>query len=424
MEPLVPGVCSEVGRLRTVLVHRPGAALERLTPANRSDFLFDDVVWVERAAAEHDAFTEVLSSRGVEVLHFTEMLAGAFAASVQAREEAISSAVSSYTVGLSMVSELQAYLRELSPARLAATLIGGLLVSEVDGIDVEALRRRSLGAVLAEPQSFVLPPLPNTLFTRDSSAWLYGGVVLPPLFWAARRMEVVLVSLIYRFHPRFVAADFHFWYPSAGDTARFPLEDFSQGSSLEGGDVMPIGNRTVLIGLGERSTGRMVEHVASSLFTAGEADRVIVCRMAQQRAYMHLDTVMTFVDYDAVTLFPPVIEDMQVFSVRPGDSADSFEVTEEKGILEACADALGVPRIRTIETGGDHFQAAREQWDDANNVVAIEPGVVIAYSKNVHTNAKLRAAGIEVLEIDGSELGKGRGGGHCMTCPIVRDPVG
>ncbi|MHB1017835.1 MAG: arginine deiminase [Coriobacteriia bacterium] len=424
MQPLQPRVSSEVGRLRTVLVHRPGAALERLTPANRSEFLFDDVVWVERAAAEHDAFTKVLSSRGVEVLHFSELLAEAFAASVEAREEAITGVVSSYTVGLSMVSELQAYLRDLTPASLASVLIGGLLVSEVEGIDVEALRRRSLGAVLAEPHSFVLPPLPNTLFTRDSSAWLYGGVVLPPLFWAARRMEVVLVSLIYRYHPRFAAADFHFWYPAAGDTARFPLEDFSQGSSLEGGDVMPIGARTVLIGLGERSTGRMVEHVASALFSAGEADRVIVCRMAQKRAYMHLDTVMTFVDHDAVTLFPPVIEEMQVFSVRPGDRSDSFEVTEEAGILEACAHALGVDRIRTIETGGDHFQAAREQWDDANNVVAIEPGVVVAYSKNAHTNAKLRAAGIEVLEVEGSELGKGRGGGHCMTCPIVRDPVG
>ncbi|MBN2248535.1 MAG: arginine deiminase [Coriobacteriia bacterium] len=423
MQPLEPRVSSEVGTLRTVLVHRPGMALERLTPANRSDFLFDDVVWVERAAAEHDAFVALLRSRDVEVLYFSELLAEAFAASSEAREEAISSAVSSYTVGLSMVAELRAYLRELPHTRLAAALIGGLLVSEVEGVDVDALRRRSLGAVLAEPQSFVLPPLPNTLFTRDSSAWLYGGVVLPPLFWAARRMEVVLVSLVYRFHPRFAAADFSFWYPAAGDTARFPLEDFSQGSSLEGGDVMPIGNGTVLIGLGERSTGRMVEHVASSLFSAGEAHRVIVCRMAQERAYMHLDTVMTFVDHDAVTLFPPVIEGMQVFSVRPGDRSDSFEVIEEAGVLEACADALGVDRIRTIETGGDHFQSAREQWDDANNVVAIEPGVVVAYSKNVHTNARLRAAGIEVLEIEGSELGKGRGGGHCMTCPIVRDPV-
>jgi len=423
MEPLVPGVYSEAGRLRTVLVHRPGVALERLTPANRADFLFDDVVWVERAATEHDAFVELLRSRDVEVLYLQEMLADALEDSADARHEAVSSAVSSYTVGLSLVSELRSYLQQLDAPRLAEVLVGGLLGSEITGVDLTSLRRRSLGAVLADADSFVLPPLPNAVFTRDSSAWLYGGVVLPPLFWAARRMEVVLTSLIYRYHPRFASSDFRFWYPPSGDTGRFPLEDFSQGSSLEGGDVMPIGNGTVLIGLGERSTGRMVEHVASALFEAGQAERVIVCRMPQQRAYMHLDTVLTFVDHDAMTIFSPVIEAMPVFSVRPGSRPDGFEVTEEADVLEACADALGVARIRTIETGGDRFQSAREQWDDANNVVALEPGVVVAYSKNVHTNANLRAAGIEVLEIEGSELGKGRGGAHCMTCPIVRDAV-
>lgn len=416
-----PGVHSEVGRLRTVLVHRPGLGLERLTPANREEFLFDDVVWVERAQAEHDAFVELLSSRDVEVLYLEELLAETFAHSVEARTEAIANAVSSYSVGLSLVAELRAFLHDLEPARLASVLIGGLLVRELEGLDLQSLARRSLGAVLSDPDGFVLPPLPNTLFTRDSSVWLYGGVVLPPLFWAARRMEVVNVSLIYRHHPLFAGGRFHFWHPPTGDTGRFALEDLGQGASLEGGDIMPIGNRTVLVGLGERSTGRMVEHVASALFAAGEADRIIVCRMAQQRAYMHLDTVFTFLDRDAVTLYPPVIEDMLVYSVRPGERTDSFHITEEAGILEAVADALDVERLRVVETGGDTFAAAREQWDDANNVVALEPGVVVAYSKNVRTNEKIRAAGIEVLEIEGSELGKGRGGGHCMTCPIVRD---
>lgn len=416
-----PGVHSEVGRLRTVLVHRPGLGLERLTPANREEFLFDDVVWVERAQAEHDAFVELLRSRDVEVLYLEELLAETFAHSVEARTEAIANAVSSYSVGLSLVAELRAFLHDLEPARLASVLIGGLLVRELEGLDLQALARRSLGAVLSDPDGFVLPPLPNTLFTRDSSVWLYSGVVLPPLFWAARRMEVVNVSLIYRHHPLFAGGRFHFWHPPTGDTGRFALEDLGQGASLEGGDIMPIGNRTVLVGLGERSTGRMVEHVASALFAAGEADRIIVCRMAQQRAYMHLDTVFTFLDRDAVTLYPPVIEDMLVYSVRPGERTDSFHITEEAGILEAVADALDVERLRVVETGGDTFAAAREQWDDANNVVALEPGVVVAYSKNVRTNEKIRAAGIEVLEIEGSELGKGRGGGHCMTCPIVRD---
>ena len=418
---LTPGVHSEVGKLRTVLVHRPGVALDRLTPANRADFLYDDVVWVERAQQEHDAFVEILRSHGTEVLYLQELLGEALGHSTEARAEAVNGAVSAYSVGLSLVAELRAYLASLTAERLADVLLGGLLVSEVEGIDLEALSHRSLGAVLAEPQSFVLPPLPNTLFTRDSSAWLYGGVVLPPLFWSARRLEVVNLSIVYRYHPRFSSADLRYWYPPHGDAGRFAVEDFSQGTSLEGGDLMPIGNRTVLVGLGERSTGRMVEHLASSLFAAGAADRLIVCRMTQERSYMHLDTVFNLIDRDAVTLFPPVVADMRVYSIRPGDSAESFDITAERGLLPAVADALGVPKLRVIETGGNAFQSAREQWDDANNVVALEPGVVVGYSKNIHTNARMRAAGVEVVEIEGGELGKGRGGCHCMTCPIARD---
>ena len=275
---------------------------------------------------------------------------------------------------------------------------------------------------MSTPDSFVLPPLPNTLFMRDSSAWIYGGVILPPLFWHARRLEVSNVSEIYRHHPRFAGADFEFWYPPAGDSERFAVEDFGHGASLEGGDVMPIGNKTVLVG-----HGRALAPVAwSSTSPArssprGQAERIIACRMELARAYMHLDTVIGFVDRDAVTVYPQVIEQMQVFSLRPGDDGSAFDITEEKGLLPAIADALGVAELRVIPTGGDAFQAAREQWDDANNVVAIEPGVVVAYARNTRTNANLREAGIEVLEIDGSELGKGRGGCHCMTCPIARE---
>jgi arginine deiminase len=415
------GVHSEVGRLKTVLVHRPGRSLERLTPQNRSEYLFDDVVWVERAQREHDYFTDVLRDRGVEVLYLQKLLAETLATSSDARKHIVERAVSSFTVGLSLVEELQGWLFAQAPERLAEILVGGLLISELDGLDLKALNRHSLGALMSTEDSFVLPPLPNTLFMRDSSAWIYGGVILPPLFWHARRLEVSNVSEVYRHHPRFADGGFDFWYPPAGDSERFAVEDFGHGASLEGGDVMPIGNKTVLVGMGERSTGRMVEHIARALFACGQAERIIACRMELARAYMHLDTVIGFLDRDAVTVYPQVIEQMQVFSLRPGDDGSTFDITEEKGLLPAIADALGVAELRVIPTGGDAFQSAREQWDDANNVVAIEPGVVVAYARNTRTNANLREAGIEVLEIDGSELGKGRGGCHCMTCPVARE---
>src|SRR6186713_183517 len=416
------GVHSEVGRLRQVMVHRPDLSLQRLTPSTHDDLLFDDVLWVERAQYEHDQFVARMEERGVEVFLLQTLLGEALAASDEGRRTLVELAASEYTVGLSLVDEVRDVLWNMAPEQLATHLIGGLTVAE-SGLDLGRLRSTSVIAAAVDDESlFVLPPLPNTLFTRDSSCWIYGGVSVNPMYWPARRLEAYNVAAIYRYHPMFADADFEFWYPELGDDQRFNAVDFGR-ASLEGGDVQPIGNGTVLIGMSERSQARMIEQVARALFAKGAAERVVAVVMTKDRAHMHLGTVFTMLDRDAVTVYPRVMDKVRAISLRPGVNGAEFHVTEEKGFLSTVADALGVPKLRVIETGGDAYQQEREQWDDGNNVVALEPGVVIAYERNTYTIAKMREAGIEVIEIEGYELGKGRGGGHCMTCPLERDPL-
>ncbi len=402
----VLGTKSEVGRLRTVMVHRPDLAHERLSPSNCHELLFDDVIWVRRARQEFDAFVDLMRERGVEVLLLHDLLTETLE-DTEAREWLLSRRVRPEEVTVLFAEPLRDWLTEMPAAELATRLTGGVTVLEVpDEI------RSAIGRAL-RPTDFVLPPLPNQLFTRDTSAWLYGGVSLNPMFWPARQLETLNVEAIYRFHPRFRKAGFEIWFGGA---------DHDWGSArMEGGDMMPIGDGVVLVGMGERSTARAVSILAKNMFAAGAARLVIGAQMPRERAAMHLDTVFTFCDRDVVTLYEPVVSQILPILFTPGGPSGVQGELSDRPFLDEVADALGIDGLKLVTTGGDEFEAERNQWDDSNNVVALEPGVVVGYERNEATNAKLAKAGIEVLAIAGQELGRGRGGGHCMTCPIIRD---